>query len=419
MERICSLCGEKFEATKNQKVCSKKHIRPCAVCKQPFVYYNPQLGTKETCSPMCASVSRRRKFEAKYGVKNFMDIPEIKKRAAENRKGIKPKKKLVPGAPNLPEVAKPKKRRGRKPKGTHKTFAKPQPLSLPALISKDVPNSLFNAMMDSLGIEYVNDYPVGEYVYSAYLPTEKTVLSISPTANNNVFVQNSGSYNLFRAQNAVNHGLRCIHIFDWDDPQKLVASLQPKKSIYARDCKIEFISMPEFQMFIQLYGLYDVLPCISYIPLGLYYQNQLVQVIAFRRPKYTRNYDYEMSHLCTDFEYRVVGGASKLFSKFIKTYKPKSIITSCDLSKFNGNVYSILGMECDHTVPASRWWSKGIDRLGDGPIKFNTARVGFGEVDPALSKAQNMVNLGWLPIYDCGKNIYTWSRFKPKKPESL
>ena len=79
--------------------------------------------------------------------------------------------------------------------------------------------------------------------------------------------------------------------------------------------------------------------------LGLYYDDKLVQVMTFGKPRYNRRYDYELLRLCTRAGYSVTGGAERLFNYFVKYYAPKSVISYCDNSKFNGDVYHKLGFK--------------------------------------------------------------------------
>ena len=37
---------------------------------------------------------------------------------------------------------------------------------------------------------------------------------------------------------AEKHGYRCIHVFDWDDLDKIINLLLPKTRVFARNCKI-------------------------------------------------------------------------------------------------------------------------------------------------------------------------------------
>ena len=81
------------------------------------------------------------------------------------------------------------------------------------------------------------------------------------------------------------------------------------------------------------------------LSIGLFHNNKLVQLIALGKPRYNKNYEYELLRLCTLTGYSIIGGASKIFSYMTKVLNIKSIVSYCDLSKFSGNIYDILGFK--------------------------------------------------------------------------
>ena len=50
--------------------------------------------------------------------------------------------------------------------------------------------------------------------------------------------------------------------------------------------------------------------------LGLIHEGELVQIMTFGKPRYNKNYQWELLRLCTNSDYNVLGGASKLFKNF-------------------------------------------------------------------------------------------------------
>ena len=145
------------------------------------------------------------------------------------------------------------------------------------------------------------------------------------------------------------------------------------------------------------------------------YNNELIQVMTFGKPRYNKNYQYELLRLCTKFKYKVVGGSKKLFNYFIKTYIPKSIISYCDNSKFIGNVYNELGFKLkSYGVPTRHWYNirkqihitdnllrqRGFDQL------FGNI---FGVYGKGTSNEQLMLENHFIEIYDSGQSVYVYS----------
>ena len=96
-------------------------------------------------------------------------------------------------------------------------------------------------------------------------------------------------------------------------------------------------SLKEANDFLNLYHLQGGLMKQS-ICLGLYYNNELVELMTFGKPRYNKNYEYELLRLCSHKDYSITGGTQKLFKYFIDNYKPSSIISYCDIAKFTGDV---------------------------------------------------------------------------------
>ena len=132
--------------------------------------------------------------------------------------------------------------------------------------------------------------------------------------------------------------------------------------------------------------------------------------MTFGKPRYTQKYEYELLRLCTGHGLSVTGGASKLFNYFVKHYQSKSIISYCDLAKFTGHVYEQIGMKLDHTTAPAKVWSKGNSRITDNLLRqrgFDALfKTSYGK---GTSNEQLMIDHNWLPVYDCGQAVYTYT----------
>lgn len=92
---------------------------------------------------------------------------------------------------------------------------------------------------------------------------------------------------------------------------------------------------------------------------GLYYNDELLEVMTFGKPRYNRKYDWELLRLCTKKDYIVYGGASKLFNHFVSN-NSGSVISYCNESKFNGKVYEILGFRKRGTCKSYHYEKDGM-----------------------------------------------------------
>ena len=140
-----------------------------------------------------------------------------------------------------------------------------------------------------------------------------------------------------------------------DDKDKIVWQLYSKQKLYARKLQLKEVNIKDTNEFLDAYHLQN--SCYgNTVNLGLYQDEELIQVMTFGKPRYNSHYQWELLRLCTKSEYYVVGGAEKLFKHFIRDYNPESIISYCDMSKFTGDVYLRLGFkQTTKPQPREHW----------------------------------------------------------------
>lgn len=257
---------------------------------------------------------------------------------------------------------------------------------------------------------------INRFSYDIHILNTNILLEIDPTYTHNVFGNHWGpskitsDYHLNKSKLAQDNGYRCIHIFDWDDVSKIVRLLKPKEKIFARKCQIKEVSSTEVNSF-EIYNHLQGSCRGQQICYGLYYEDSLVQLMTFGKPRYNKNYQWELLRLCSDFRYQVIGGAEKLFKHFIQKHNPESIISYCDLAKFAGVIYPKLGFTLYRITEPNKIWSFRNKRITNNLLMargydqlFHT-NYGKGTSNEAL-----MLQNGWLPIYDCGQAVYIWNR---------
>lgn len=257
---------------------------------------------------------------------------------------------------------------------------------------------------------------INRFSYDIHIKDTNILLEIDPTYTHNAIGNHwdkngmDKRYHLEKTKLAAENGYRCIHVFDWDDLDKVIQLLLPKNVVYARKCKVVEIDHNTASEFETKYHLQGSCRGQS-MCLGLCYDGALIQVMTFGKPRYNKKYQWELLRLCTHSEYRIVGGASKLFSYFVRENKPQSIISYCDLAKFNGEVYSQLGFTHVRDTEPQKVWSKNSEKITDNLLRqrgydqlFN-AKYGKG-----TSNEELMLEHGWLPVYDCGQATYSYIR---------
>lgn len=257
---------------------------------------------------------------------------------------------------------------------------------------------------------------IDRYSYDIHIDNTNVLIEVNPTDTHNAICNPWSDigldryYHTNKSKLAMDNGYRCIHIWDWDNIDKILNLLVSKQVIYARYCTLRLLTPSQSRNFENLYHLQNSARHQT-ICLGLYYRDNLVQLMTFGVPRYNKKYEYELIRLCSASNYAVVGGAEKLLKYFINNYDPTSIISYCDLSKFTGDVYVRLNMKLDHITEPNKIWSKGKEFITNNLLLqrgydqlFNTSH-GKG-----TSNEQLMLDNGWLPVYDCGQAVYTWDR---------
>lgn len=283
------------------------------------------------------------------------------------------------------------------------------------------PNKKFYEKLKKVGCECELEFSLIKYAYD--IKFDNTLIEIDPTfthqstiditLTNKRIPPKSPTYHQDKSLFALENGYFCLHIWDWDDEDKIIETLKPKKPLYARSLEIKEPSYEEIGLFLEKYHLQG--SCYGQeIRLGLYKDDELIQVMTFGKPRYNKTYEYELLRLCTKAGYSVVGGAERLFNHFLNTYNPNSIISYCDNSKFKGDVYKKFGMELkSYGKPSKHWFNPFTFRH----ITDNLLRQrGYSQLhnDKIHKKGESnellMLEAGYLEIYDCGQSTFIWKK---------
>ena len=215
-------------------------------------------------------------------------------------------------------------------------------------------------------------------------------------------------YHQTKSLKAQEKGIFIYHIFEyeWNDERKrpIIESQlrnlchKNEMKIYARKCEIKEVTdtklIREFLNTNHIQGFR-----ISSIKLGLFYENELVSLMTFGKPYINKSsdYDWELHRFCNKLNTNVVGGFDKLFKYFIKTYKPKSILTYSDFAKGDGHTYKKFGFKkLELTVPNYVWFNNDTKEVYS---RYQTQMKNEVEI---------MENNNFIRIYDCGNNKWLY-----------
>ena len=214
-------------------------------------------------------------------------------------------------------------------------------------------------------------------------------------------------------------GIQLIHIFEyeWKDNEKkekikqyLVNHLSNDLiRLYARNVSVIEITNSDYIQFYKKYHLQSSIN--SEINLALCYDNEIIGMMSFSKPRFNSNFQYELTRLCFNDKYIVIGGAEKLFKHFLNKYNPESIVAYCDISKFTGNVYTRLGFKTSNdciTEPNYVWVDKDKNSV---LTRYQTQKhllVKHGLGSKEQTEDEIMLELGFYKIYDSGNLRLAW-----------
>lgn len=244
-----------------------------------------------------------------------------------------------------------------------------------------------------------------------YLPEYNIAIEVNDTNTHNCTSSTYSfkcdfdpNYHYNKTKLCSKQGVRLIHLFE-KDLFKLDISLSmllPKEKIYARKCEIRECNVKEFFNTYHRQGSGNVSNGI-----GLFYNNELVQAISFRKVRNNTKGDFELYRLCSKNNLIIVGGASKLLNYWEIKHKNCILVSYCDLTYNTGNVYEQLGFMLDHYTGINYKWVKGNTWLSREVCqRYKLEKMFNKSFDKSLTENDIMTSEGYVKVYDCGNNLY-------------
>ena len=224
-----------------------------------------------------------------------------------------------------------------------------------------------------------------------------------------------------------NNGIRLLIIYETEyrDKEVIITSKirnilhrQNLPSIMARKCTIREIDGKSKSKFLNDHHIQGNSP--SNIDLGAFYENKLVAVMTFIKPRVlmgfkNKNYDniYELARYASDNNFRISGMGSKLLKHFKNNYNWEEIFSYADLRWSSGDLYYKLGFELVQTASANYHYiidGKIMHRWGYRKDKLK--ELFPDRYDPKLTEYENMLNFGYDRIWDCGNYKFVLTKIK-------
>ena len=219
-------------------------------------------------------------------------------------------------------------------------------------------------------------------------------------------------------------GIRLMNLFDWridheDSWEKmkmlLITAIGNPKKIMSRKCEVRKISNEEARPLNEKFHTMGHRN--APITYGLYYNDQLVEIMSFGQAKWNRNLksdgEFEILRGCCgsinastlkddpDNLYFVAGGPTRLMKHFIRDYDPNVIFSYCEKDLFGGSSYISAGMRFVGNTGETKWWLCN-------EIDPETGKMGLiiprnpAKYKELKERSNNQI------IWTCGSDRYVW-----------
>jgi len=215
--------------------------------------------------------------------------------------------------------------------------------------------------------------------------------------------KNMKNYHLRKTELCEEKGIQLFHIFEdeWLDPVKkqiwisvLKNKMNQSKRIDSQKCILKEINSKESKEFLENNHLQG--SCNSSIKIGLFYNDELVQVMTIGKHK---EFNYEIIRIASKLNISVVNGVSKILRYFEDKYKPESIISYANRRWSVGNLYKQLGFELKNISEPNYFYVKG------SKLESRNKNV-LDNFNEKLTEKENMFNNGYRRIFDSGNLVF-------------
>lgn len=276
------------------------------------------------------------------------------------------------------------------------------------------PHQKLSDVLSRNGIEHENNVKSiipGEL--DIYVPEKKIAIEINGVYwHSDKFMKND-RYHYEKASACRKQGIKLYQFWDLEITTKwpivcsmLRSALGRAKRLYARDLTVGLLqNAKEWFDANHLQG--GLLGGITYV---LQDENGTVFcAMSFSKDRFGRH-QWEMTRFANKIGYVVVGGASRLFTAFLREHYPKSVVSYADLRHSFGNLYRTLGFSFSHRSRPNYQYVRGLQRLSRYAAQKHRLPRLIENFDPNKSEAQNMKDAGFSKLYDAGNLVFVWKQ---------
>ena len=220
------------------------------------------------------------------------------------------------------------------------------------------------------------------------------------------------NYHLNKSLQCYEKNITLLHIFEdeWIFKQEIVKSIILNKlgktpnRILARKCQIKELSFDKAFKFLDENHLQGFIN--SKYHFGLLYNNSIVSILSIGKPRFNKNYQWEVLRFCNRSYHSVIGAFSKLLSYFCSSHQG-SIITYSDIRLGLDSFYKKVGFQfINRSEPNYYYIKEGCNRESRLKYQKHLLKDKLKIFDPILTEWQNMQLNNYDRIWDCGNLVY-------------
>lgn len=422
--RKCKYCGKEFVTNKYNKLyCDGPHYATCQVCGKKFTITPDQMFNRTTvCSERCrTTLARRTKIhdiEVCQHWEEFIADPKkwILQHYGDRRPGYA---ELVVDLHMAASTIQ---------QFLARSGCEDYVTRYVSSMESEVIKFIHECIDPNIRILHNDRQQIRPKELDLYLPDYNIAIECNPTVSHNSTIpfydQSEGissQYHKMKTDMCEQAGIQLLHIFgyEWNHKRSIIESIIRnmlncnQQKIGARQCTVRQVSYKDSKQFLDANHRQG--NAVSSCRLGLYYNDELVSLMTFGKPRSTigtEHADYELIRFCNKLNTSIVGGASKLFKYFMQLYHPSSIISFSDRAHTSGRLYSILGFKEIHRSDPGYVWVDTRTDIAYNRInaqKHNIRQfLNDNSIDLNKTERDIMVEHGFVQVFDSGNILWKW-----------
>ena len=268
---------------------------------------------------------------------------------------------------------------------------------------------------------YINPPGYGKYFLDVLVPSKGVAFEYNGLYWHSEVRKPWRYYHIRKTEASKAAGYSLVHIFedDWVNRRHQVEHLIRYKlgllpAVMARKMKIILVGAEAAKSFYATYHIQGASRQANQTHYGLVDSEGLVAVMSFSQAASKRvvlgDGAWELVRFAS--KYRVQGGASRLFTAFLRDTKPSSVLSYSLNHLFSGAMYEALGFQLEKELPPDYSYilPNRTERLHKSGFQKSKLKRRLGvRFNPQKTEHENCKDNHIYRVYDAGKKRWVWS----------